>query len=68
MKPSGTNISLTPYDDIFSTEQSRSGEAPEQIREIPITELFPFKDHPFSVVDDTQKISHALGPRAKVVI
>ena len=52
MKPSGTNISLTPYDDIFSTEQSRSGEAPEQIREIPITELFPFKDHPFSVVDD----------------
>ena len=52
MKPSGTNISLTPYDDIFSTEQSRSGEAPEQIREITITELFPFKDHPFSVVDD----------------
>lgn len=52
MKPSGTNISLTPYDDIFSTEQSRSGETPEQIREIPITELFPFKDHPFSVVDD----------------
>ncbi len=52
MKPSGANISLTPYDDIFSTEQSRSGEAPEQIREIPVAELFPFKDHPFSVVDD----------------
>ena len=52
MKPNGSNISLTPYDDIFSTEQSRNGAAPEQIRKIPITELFPFKDHPFSVVDD----------------
>ncbi len=52
MKPSGANISLTPYDDIFSAEQSRSGEAPEQIREIPVAELFPFKNHPFSVVDD----------------
>ena len=52
MKPSGVNISLTPYDDIFSTEQSRNGETPEQIREIPVAELFPFKDHPFSVVDD----------------
>ena len=52
MKPSGANISLTPYDDIFSTEQSRNGETPEQIREIPVAELFPFKDHPFSVVDD----------------
>ena len=52
MKPSGANISLTPYDDIFSTEQSRSGIAAEQVREIPLSELYPFKDHPFSVVDD----------------
>ncbi len=52
MKPNGSNISLTPYDDIFSTEQSRNGAAPEQIQKIPTTELFPFKDHPFSVVDD----------------
>ena len=52
MKPNGSNISLTPYDDIFSTEQSRNGVAPAQIQKIPITELFPFKDHPFSVVDD----------------
>lgn len=52
MKPNGSNISLTPYDDIFSTEQSRNGAAPEQIQKIPIIELFPFKDHPFSVVDD----------------
>jgi ParB family chromosome partitioning protein len=52
MKPSGANISLTPYDDIFSTEQSRNGTAPETIQKIPISDLFPFKDHPFSVVDD----------------
>ena len=52
MKPNGPNISLTPYDDIFSTEQSRSGTAPETIQKIPISDLFPFKDHPFSVVDD----------------
>ena len=52
MKPSGANISLTPYDDIFSTEQSRNGTAAEQVREIPLSDLYPFKDHPFSVVDD----------------
>ena len=52
MKPNGANIKLTPYDDIFSTEQSRSGTVQEQIQTIPIADLFPFKDHPFSVVDD----------------
>ena len=52
MKPNGAGISLTAYDDIFSTEETRSGKASEQIRELPISDLFPFKDHPFSVVDD----------------
>ena len=52
MKPNGPGVSLTPYDEIFSTEESRSGKQPEQVRSIPISELFPFKDHPFSVVDD----------------
>ena len=52
MKPNGANISLTPYDDIFSTEETRSNGPNEQIREIPLSELFPFKDHPFSVTDD----------------
>lgn len=52
MKPNGPSISLTPYDEIFSTEESRSGKEPEQVRSIPISELHPFKDHPFSVVDD----------------
>ena len=52
MKPNGPGISLTPYDEIFSTEESRSGKEPEQVRSIPISELYPFKGHPFSVVDD----------------
>ena len=52
MKQNGTGISLTPYDDIFSTEESRNQQQQPQIQQIPVKELFPFKDHPFSVVDD----------------
>lgn len=52
MKGSGKNISLASYDDIFSTEESRIDEQREKIMEIPLTELYPFKDHPFKVVDD----------------
>lgn len=43
-------ISLTSYDELFQTgNQTATG---EQVREIPLTELFPFKDHPFKVLDD----------------
>ena len=49
MPKSGANISLTSYDDIFSTEESRQS---EQIQQISISELYPFKDHPFKVLDD----------------
>ena len=49
MPKSGANISLTSYDDIFSTEESRQT---EQIQQIPIAELHPFKNHPFKVLDD----------------
>ena len=49
MSKSGANISLTSYDDIFTTEESRQT---EQIQQIPIAELHPFKDHPFKVLDD----------------
>lgn len=52
MKSSGRNISLTSYDDIFSSEESRSGIRQERVQEIPLTQLRPFKDHPFRVVDD----------------
>lgn len=52
MKNSGRNISLTSYDDLFSTEETRRGESHEQIQRIPLSELHPFKDHAFRVVDD----------------
>lgn len=49
MKSSGRKPSLTSYDDIFSTEASRQQ---EQIQRLAISELHPFKDHPFRVLDD----------------
>jgi len=52
LKSNEQKPSLTPYDDIFSTEESRSHGQQEQIQSIPLSKLFPFKDHPFRVVDD----------------
>ena len=52
MPKNGLNVSLNPYDDIFSTEESRQEEKREQVQQIPIAELFPFKNHPFKVLDD----------------
>ena len=49
---SSVNASLSSYDDIFSTEESRQEEQREQVQQIPIGELFPFKNHPFKVLDD----------------
>ena len=51
MKTSGKNISLTSFDDIFSTEETRRGSR-EQIQRLALSDLVPFKDHPFRVVDD----------------
>ena len=52
MPKSSVNASLSSYDDIFSTEESRQEEQREQVRQIPIGELYPFKNHPFKVLDD----------------
>lgn len=52
MKSSAKNINLTSVDDLFSTEESRADANREKVMEIPLTELFPFKDHPFRVKDD----------------
>lgn len=52
MPKSSVTASLSSYDDIFSTEESRQKEQREQVRQIPIGELFPFKNHPFKVLDD----------------
>lgn len=52
MKSSAKNINLTSVDDLFSTEESRADANREKVMEIALTELFPFKDHPFKVKDD----------------
>lgn len=52
MKSSAKNINLTSVDDLFSTEESRADAGREKVVEIALTELFPFKDHPFKVKDD----------------
>jgi ParB family chromosome partitioning protein len=51
--PKGSlNVSLKGADDIFSTEESRQEQQREQVQQIPIGELFPFKNYPFKVLDD----------------
>ena len=51
--PKGSlNVSLKGADDIFSTEESRQEQQREQVQQIPIGDLFPFKNHPFKVLDD----------------
>jgi ParB family chromosome partitioning protein len=52
LKSSAKKISLTSVDDLFSTEESRVDEQREKIVEIPLSELHPFKDHPFKVIDN----------------
>ena len=52
MPKNSLNVSLKGADDIFSTEESRQDQQREQVQQIPIGELFPFKNHPFKVLDD----------------
>ena len=52
MQKKGGNISLSSYDDIFSTEESRTESTQERVQEIPLSQLYPFEGHPFKVVDD----------------
>ena len=52
MKSSAKKIELASVDDLFSTEEGRQDAKLEKIQEIPLTELRPFKNHPFKVKDD----------------
>ena len=52
MLKKGANISLSSYDDIFETDESRAESQLERVQKIPINELVPFRNHPFKVVDD----------------
>ena len=52
MKSSAKNVTLTSVDDLFTTEEEREEKRREKVRNIPLAELHPFRDHPFKVVDD----------------
>ena len=64
MKSSARKVELASVDDLFSTEESRQDATLERIQIIPLTELHPFPDHPFSVRDDDD-IMKAKRSRAK---
>ena len=53
------NIKLNTVDDLFSTEESRQDANREKVIEIPLVELYPFKHHPFKVVDDERMLDTA---------
>ena len=52
MPKSNANLALKGLDEMFSTEESRQEQKREQVQQIPIEELFPFKEHPCKVLDD----------------
>lgn len=51
MKSSAKNIQMTSYEDLFQVSENGGPEG-EKVQEIVLTELFPFRDHPFKVLDD----------------
>ena len=59
MKPSGRNLNLTSYDDIFQTKENRIEATQEKVIDIPLTDLHPFKNHPFKVTDDESMLETA---------
>ena len=52
MKSSAKKVELASVDDLFSTEESRADAQREKVVEIPLSELHPFKGHPFKVKND----------------
>jgi len=52
LKSSGKKLSLTSYDDIFTTEDARQEDQRERVMEIPLDKLQHFHDHPFQVRHD----------------
>lgn len=64
----GANVSLSSYDDIFSTEQSRTETGQEHVQEIPLEELHPFEGHPFKVLDNEEMDKTVESVRALGVV
>jgi hypothetical protein len=52
LKNSTKNVALTSVDVLFTTEEEREETKWEKVQNIPLSELHPFRDHPFNVVDD----------------
>jgi len=52
LKSSAKKVELASVDDLFSTDESRADAQRERVLEIPLSELHPFKNHPFKVKDD----------------
>ena len=63
MRNSGKKIELASVDDLFSTEEERQDARLEKIQEIPLSELHPFRDHPFKVKDDDAMMETAESVR-----
>lgn len=59
MKPSDRKLNLTSYDEIFQTEENRIEASQEKVIDIPLTDLHPFKNHPFKVTDDESMLETA---------
>ena len=68
MPRKGANVSLSSYDDIFSTEQSRTEAGQELVQEIPLEELHPFEGHPFKVLDNEEMDKTVESVRALGVV
>jgi len=59
LKPNGRNLNLPSYDEIFQTEETRIEASQEKVIDIPLTELHPFRNHPFKVTDDESMLETA---------
>jgi len=59
LKSSAKKVELASVDDLFSTEESRADAQRERVLEIPLSELHPFKNHPFKVKDDESMMETA---------
>lgn len=59
MPRTGANISLTSYDDIFTTEAGRAEETTsgERVQEILLTQMHPFRNHPFKILDNEEMVN-----------
>ena len=54
LKNQTIDLGLSGYDELFMTEQERADTRKPKVEELPLTELTPFKDHPFKVKNDAE--------------